>query len=287
MSEQRQYPLSVQVEVIGYDTARYALLQADTQLWFQVESDGFIALSHSLTDPTPKVCVDITGHKELYCAVAVADLNEVFHEQLGYGSTVDLSPTKDSLRFYLTERSHKTFHPSIGQVRFSFAEQYGLYGNMEMVPQEVTLYGPEEELNKIKELPVEATVITDIKGTNTYELPLQPVWEQLNDVHPSATKVRIMLPVTKYIEHEYKVPVKVAGADTSLRFRIYPEEVVLRVWVAQHDVQHIVSSQFEVSIDYNDVLSNKEHLKVRLDRFPTAIRPRSVEPQTVQCVIIK
>jgi hypothetical protein len=127
--------------------------------------------------------------------------------------------------------------------------------------------------------------VTDIKASGSYRLPLEPVWKQYPDVHPSSSEVSVYIPVEAFVEREYHVPVTVSGADTNVELRIYPEEVTLRVWVAQRDLAR--TPDFEVVIDYGEVLQHKSTIQPRLQSYPSYIRPRSIEPGEVQCVIIK
>ena len=185
----------------------------------------------------------------------------------------------------LAERHHRTYRPRLDHVEFSFAEQYGLYGQPTVTPAEVTLYGTEESLAGIEDVFVAKAAVKDIKASGSYTLRLEPVWEGRVDVKPSCREVSVFVPVEAYVERDFRVPIKVTGADTTVELRVYPEEAVLHVWVAQRDLQR--TPDFAVSIDYSDVLAHKSDLTPRLTEFPSYVRLRNMEPQTVQCVIIK
>ena len=283
MSEEHEYPLRVHVEMTGYDTVRYAVLQADTTLQLQVEMAGFNAAAVSLLKLSPTVGIEMAD-EGLYRAVALADVADNLRGQLSPLGVKRVAGGRDSLRLQLAERAHRTFRVLIDSVSFSFSEQHGLYGEPKVTPATVTLYGADSVLAAVDGLQVARAEIAGISQTVTYRLPLSPVWQQLGDVRTTATEVEVYVPVETYVEREYTAPVEVTGADSTMRMRLYPSVVKVRVWVAKRDLER--APEFRVAIDYADVLAGNR-LTPRLVQFPSWVRPRSVEPSEVQCVIIK
>lgn len=283
MSEPTEYPVRVRLEMQGYDTVRYAVVRADTVLTFRVQSDGYRALLYSLRHEEPVLPVTVDADDALRYTVPVGVIYELLKTRM-HGIT-DVSGNIDSLRVVLAERHHRSYRPRLDKVDFSFAEQYGLYGQPTVTPAEVTLYGPEEALAAIEDVFVAKAAVKDIKASGRYVLPLEPVWEKSVDVKPSCREVSVYVPVEPYVEREYRVPINVTGADTNVELKVYPEEAVLHVWLAQRDLQR--TPEFKVAVDYSDILAHKSDLEPRVVEFPGYVRLRSVEPRTVQCVIIK
>ena len=280
MTEPTEYPVRVHVEFVGYDTIRYAVVKADTVLTLRVKTDGYRALLYSLRGEEPRLVADVGDDGR---SIPAGDLYAMLKDQMHGVESV--SGNIDSLRILLDERHHRTFKPRLDRVDFSFADQYGLYGQPTVTPSEITLYGTEESLAGIDNLFVAKASVKDIKTSDTYVLPLEPVWESRVDVKPSCRQVSVYVPVEPYVERDFRVPIVVMGADTSVELKVYPEEAVLHVWVAQRDLQR--TPDFTVAIDYSDVLAHKADLSPRVVEFPEYVRLRSIEPQKVQCVIIK
>ena len=279
MSDEQSYPMRVRIAITGYDTIRYAVAEADTVLEVQVRMSGFDAFLHSVAGaPTIEVPLE-NGQRGVEVSLLTDRLRR---EILG---AKQVTSNTDSLRIRLVPRSHRTYRPRIDAVKFSFVEQYALYGEPRVTPSEVTLYGPEEALARIEDVCAMPTDLYGIQSSGTYRLRLDPVWEQFPDVRPSCTELSIYLPVEAYVEKEYLVPVTVLHADTTAKLRLYPEQATVRAWVAQRDLQR--SPDFVVSIDYADVLAHGGRTEPHLTEFPSYIRPRSVEPHEVQCVVIK
>ena len=278
MAEEGEYPMRMHVEMVGYDTVRYAVVSTDTVLPLKVTISGFNAFLNSQRRQVLQVVVPEEGN-----AVAVSSLqNQLLHTILG---AKEVSSSVDSLRVVLAPRGWRTFHPSLDDVNFTFVDQHGLYGEPTLTPDEVTLYGPDELLAQIDGLKVAATNIRDISESGTYKLPLEPVWRKYADVHPSCTEVALYLPVEAYVEKDYSVPITVLDADTNMSLRLYPEVAKVRAWVAQRDLTR--EPEFMVAVNYKDIFLNEGRLVPRLVEFPSYVRPRSVEPHEIQCVVIQ
>jgi hypothetical protein len=278
MAEEGEYPMRVHVEMVGYDTVRYAVVSTDTVLPVKATMSGFNAFVNSHRRHELEVTVPEDGS-----AVAVSSLRkQLMHSILG---VKEVSSPVDSLRVVLAPRGQRAFKPRLDNVEFSFTEQHGLYGEPTVTPAEVILYGPDEVLAQIDELKVAATNIRGISESGTYHLPLEPVWLQYVDVHPSCTEVTLTLPVEAYVEKTYTVPVTVLDADTTVALRLYPENARVRAWVAQRDL--LREPEFVVAVNYGDIFLHEGRLEPRLVEFPAYLRPRSVEPSVIQCVVIK
>lgn len=288
LAEEKVYPMQVRVVMEGYDTVRYAVVDADTVLPLQVSMDGFSALMASLHRDADTLHVDVP---EGQSAVAVSSLGDRWNRTI-HGAR-HVTSSVDSLRIVLVQRASRTYRPSIDDVNFAFSEQYGLYGEPVVTPAEVVLYGPEEALAQIGEVRVDADAFAaatgggkrEITSSGTYRLPLVPVWKSFADVRPSCTEVEIYLPVEAYVERDYRVPIRVLDADSTVTLRLYPETATVRAWVAQRDLYRELD--FTVAVNYADVMRGEARLTPQLVEFPAYVRPRKVEPEEVQVVVIK
>lgn len=280
MSEQGEYPVRVRVCPVGYDTVRYALVEADTVLPMQATMSGFDALWNSVAGVQPEVQVAVSAEDGTVAVNAISDrLMRAVRGARRFTSDID------TLHYVLAARSSRTYHPSMDDVQFSFLEQYGLYGEPAVTPSEVVLYGPAEALDRIESIRVAPASIAGINESGTYRLPLDPVWRQYADVHPSCSEVEVSLPVEAYVERDFLVPIRVDGADSTVSLKLYPEAVTVRAWVAHRDLHR--EPVFVVSVDYADVLSHDGRVEPRLVEFPSYVRPRNIEPREIQCVVIQ
>ena len=266
----------------------------------QVESTGFNALLYSLKKQPVVLRVNMNNegvrhftrqgeHGEQICrSVAVKDLgNQLSTELSKMGLRLSQEENgNDSLRLVLSERKSKVFRVDISEVKTTFAEGYGLYGEPTVTPSEVTLYGDEDVLSKIERVGVKPLEIKDLKSDGTFSLVLDTTWHS-SDVFASTDKVTLTVPVEQYVEREYEIPIAVEGIDSLMRMNLYPDKATLRVWVPRSDVASMSAERFTVSVDYRDVIAHSSRLKTRLTRFPQKVRVHSLTPEEVKFVVIK
>lgn len=298
MSEVREFSLQVRVELSGFDKSRYAVVQADSTLTLQVESSGYRALLYSLKDDPIVLTLNINGESvrrasrqgehgnQLYRAVSVNDLGDKFSNELTERGMRQVGSAKDSLRLVLAERRSKVFRVDISDVNISFAEGYGLYGEPTVSPTEVTLYGDEESLARIEKVSVKKITINKLMRSGRFYLDLDTSWRK-DDVYASTDNVVLTVPVEQYVEREYSLPIEVAGLDSTVKVNLYPDKVMLRVWVPQRDIASVTVGHFSVVVDYRDVVAHADVLKARLVRFPQMVRVHSLSPEEVKYVVIK
>lgn len=301
MSEPMEYSLPVKVKATGFDTKRYAVVKSDTSVVLQVRSTGFNALILSLEKTHHTFELDIrneavrhyssqrSGREDLCFSVALADLSVQLSEMLSSVGVHYTGSARDSLTWVLNERSSRVYSPDLGKLRINFADGYGLYGEPEVSPTEVVLYGPADVLATIGSVGVRSMTLNDVRETGTYRVPLDMIWKAQGDVYSSTEELTVNIPVKRYIERQYSVPVTVTGIDSATvhNLRLYPDHVELNVWVAQDDLASVSAERFTVTVSYDDILADQQHLKLRISRFPRNVRIRSVVPSEIEYVIIE
>ncbi len=299
MSERKEYNLPVKVKMTGFDTKRYAVVSADTLMMLQVESTGFNVFFLGLKKEPLTIEFDIKNeavHRhsqrrdtvvDLFRTVAVADLSTLLSDQLSAFGVHYKSSGRDSLQLVLNERASKVFRPDLSNMKINFSEGFGLYGEPMVSPMEVTLYGSPEVLAAIGGVGVKPMTLTDVRETRTYRIPLDKAWKALGDVYASDDILTVNIPVNSYVEQHFIVPVTVDGVDTNQGLRLYPDRVTFHVWVAQDDFAAVSAERFSASVDYRDISSGAQRLKLNVDRFPRNVRIRKIEPEEIEYVIIK
>lgn len=299
MSERHEYTILVRVEMQGFDAKRYAVVSADSMLTLQVQSSGFNVMFLSLRKEPVTIVLDMNNefvHRysrqrdevtDLYRVVAVGDLSPQLSGQLSsLGMHIEGSP-KDSLLLVLNERSSRTFIPDINNLRINFSDGYGLYGEPTVTPGRVTLYGSRDLLASIDHIGVKPTVLNDVRESATYTLALDDSWRSRGDVYSSAEQITVEIPVKRFIERRFTIPVTILDADSTHGLRLYPDRAELHVWVAQEDLATVSDDRFEITANYGDILSGAQRLKLSVSRFPRNVRIRSLNPAEIEYVIIK
>lgn len=283
MSEHNDYPLQVRIEWTGYDTSRFAVISADTLLPLTINSNGFNAIARSREIQRRAYRFSISGD-------TVVMVNETLLDDLvkefGFVGVSSIKSSRDRLAISISERQRKGFVPQLSGVDFVFAEQCGLAGTPVFEPDTVWLYGSPADLKKIQTIRTAPATLKNICDSCCRTLALDPVWRQYPQLRASTDSVRVFLPVDRYIEKTFAVPVRFQGADPATQVKMYPERVDVTLWVPCNAYDDITSDMVHVAVDYDPAVVASA-LPVRVSFFPANTRVKHIVPASIQYVIIR
>jgi len=282
-SEHNDYPVQLRIEWVGYDTARYSVVHADTVLPLTINSNYFLAVARYYKAPRVRYAIHTRGDTVVNVNKMLIDAILSEFEFVGVHGAV--SPV-ERLTLQLSPRQSKTLRPELKDVELQFEGQCGLSGEASLTPESVTLYGSEASLAAITHLYTLPQTIEGLKDTCVCTLALDPVWQRYPDLRVSADKVRLFIPVEQYTEKIISVPVQMDCDDDQVRARLYPERVEVTLWVSERDYDRVLPDMVQASVRY-DAEESAEVLPVRIKSFPAFTRVKSVAPSTIQYVILK
>lgn len=280
LSDHNTYPVRVSISWQGFDTVSNVVVQADSVLTLDIVSNGFSAFSRNRQSRRQVVVIHTTGDT----LIKTADCVDSIVRQMDFSGIHGVTCRQESIRLRLKHRYYKKFVPQLRGLDVTFAEAYGLYGDIIVSPDTVKLYGSKESLEKIHELYTLPMELKNIQGSKTYKVPLSPVWKQYPDVRVASKMVDVSINAERYAEKTFKLPLAVEGGDTSVRVKLYPETVEVDVWISERDYSKISDDMFQAKVVYD---TSMLQWGVVLSQFPGYARVKTIRPETVQYVVIK
>lgn len=284
LSEHEDYPLAVHIEWTGYDTARYAVVTADSVLPLTLNSNYFLALARYFDAPRHPYTIPTK-------ADTVVKVNKLLIDdivsRLQYHGIHGAVSAVEQISLKIAPRQSKILHPTVKDLQLTFDPQCGLAGEPRLSPDTVILYGSQASLDRINSISTAPATIEGLKDTSLRTLALEPVWEKFPDVRVSTPQVELFIPVARFTEKTFSVPVRFDCSDDAVRVRLYPERVDVTLWVSESDYDRILPDMVHASVQYPPDAPSDESLAVRITSFPANTRVKSVFPSTLQYVIIK
>lgn len=280
LSERHSYAVTFRVDWQGVDTARYVVAHADRTVTFDVLSNGFLALSRARLSRSSPLVFD-ARHDTLLTNEA---LIEAFQKQFDLPGIHGITCHEGKVSIRLVSRCVKGFVPQLRGLNFSFADPYALYGTISVNPDTIWLYGSDSSLMRIDCLETQPATLNGVRETQTYHLALNPVWNNYPDVRVSSSTVEVTVPTARFIETDYTLPLTLKDAPEGLRAHLYPSQVKVSLWVAEQDRTRLSKEQFRAHVVYNPQVDEWD---VVVAAFPSYVRIRKVEPESVRYVIIK
>ncbi len=294
MSDEQNYPVTYTVEWRGIDTARYVIQQADTMLNVMLRSNGFYALSRSLHRSYKHLVVRVDSLEQSYqhrdtVSLSVNTRNAVIASNQRYdlSGIKEVQSAQELLHLQLVERYSKRFAPSLDRVDYVFAPQYGLAGMPYLQPDSVVLYGSKASLDKITVLQALPATVANISKNGYHRIDIDPsAWQSYPDVYCAESYVNLYIPVQRFTEKSFDLPLHITGTDSTTRINLYPSRVELVAWVPINDYETYRPRDFRATVHYDATASDSD-MMVRLEQYPGTVRIKNIEPKTVKFVAIK
>lgn len=259
---------------------------------------------HPLQSDTVDLQVEGTGWQLLFArlrikpqsiSISLEKLNNrnfiLFSEQL-YNVNRQLETSQkiisvkpDTLYFDFSQKTVKRVPVKLIS-RISFMKQYGVSDPIEITPDYVTISGPEQELQKIKEWKTDSLKLNDVQyNTKTVVGMVQSKMKNVS-IFPASAEVKI--PVDEFTEKILEVPVKVINNDDYYSIKLYPRKVKITFLVALSKY-HLVNEEFiEAVVDINEWKEfNHGRLSVKIMRFPDFCKMLHIAPAKVDFIIEK
>lgn len=259
---------------------------------------------HALQSDTVDLQVEGSGWQLLFArlrvkpqsiAINLEKLNNrnyiLFSEQLfGVNKQLEtsqkiISVKPDTLYFDFSERTVKRVPVKLVS-DFTFAKQYGVSQDIEIVPKYVTLSGPEEELKKIKEWPTDSLKLKDAQNTTVSRIAMTQ--NKMKNVSIFPTSAEVKVPIDEFTEKTIDLPLRIINNKEYYSVKLYPKRVKITFLVALSKYQQINENFIDVVVDLDEWRSLKHNqLRVKITRFPDYCKLVNIVPEKIDFIIEK
>ncbi len=195
----------------------------------------------------------------------------------------DIFPDTISLR---KERQYSSKVPVKLNMSLSFAEQHGISGDIEFFPDSVTVTGSREIIPKIKY--VETLPVQLNKLSNTTSTVAEIKKSATQNIHYSADRIRITIPMDKLTEKIAEVPIQIVNQKFISNVRLIPQRVSINFLTTLTKYHSIDENLFEVVVDGQEMDTVlQKPLRVQLISYPKFIYKPRLSQEYVDYIITR
>lgn len=201
-----------------------------------------------------------------------------------------MSVRPDTLFFGVVEGKKKKFAINF-QPEITFQSSFGLYGDMSIEPDSVTITGPESVLDTITGVYAEKVQLFDVnQRVEGFAALVFPDTRQA--VSLDVKEIRYVIPVEEFTEYPIEIPLDIVCPDSIASFqpnelKLFPDRVRGVFLVALKDYQLVQPDMFKGHVLCPGVGQDLRQLQVAIDQFPDYMRLESVRPVSVDYLIMK
>ena len=211
-----------------------------------------------------------------------AEIINQIGQQLPFSKAIN-TVNPDTLYFKFAQISRKRVPVRI-DLSYTTKQQYFLYDSVRIVPGYVTAMSIKEVIDTLHFVTTVHIDKQNIDSTITFKVPLSRRLHR-NLLKFATDSVQVTIPVEKYTETQFTVPVKFAGAGDAVK--LYPSQVEISCLVPMIDFPKIDASQFEASVSGdNQKLSAGKALKVEITRSPAKVRITRIKPENIEYLLL-
>ncbi len=191
----------------------------------------------------------------------------------------------DTLYFDFTTRKVKKVQIKL-LTKLTFIKQFGQSKDIVLDPSEVTVTGPQSELDKIDFWPSDTLIKRNIDNDIIGNVNLRKPNEPNISVFPSQFQVK--LPVEEFTEKALTIPVKVINNKEYYNIKLIPEKVKVVFMVPLSLYATINEDDFEATVDFDLwKIENMHQLPIVIKKRKSYLRFRRVEPNQIDFFIKK
>ena len=280
----QEYAGVVNVPVVAHSgiTGRAAVSRAAVTVSARCSATGFklLQLKHIRHEvPVEIHAEDLVWSGEDKYTVSSAEMAKYTSDIFGSGVSL-ITFLNQSYSFSFAPENFKTV-PVRAVYSATYKPQYMAASPLKLVPDSVTVYGPESRLAAVDEVVTKSVSLSDLSGNKGGVVKLVP----LQGLRMSASDVTWSLDVVRFVEVRSNVVLSARNVPAGVSFAIYPSraEAVFR---CLFPAKGNPAERCEFYVDFNDFASSiSGRCVARCDKLPPYVIDWSLEPETFDCIV--
>jgi len=276
--------IAVAIQYINVPKDRILHEGSDQTLKLTLNGNGFRLIKHTWS--IPEMQFDITNaiqtkQGDYYYYIDKTDPS--IKEKLKFKGNI-LAVQKDTLKVQLDVNLEKKI-PLLVSKKITYVPGYGSDKGVELLPDSITVSGPERIIDTINYIFTEDLKLEDV-NTN-YKTKLSVKVDSLpSTVKVIPKEVAATIVVSKFTEGSQEIPITLKNIPEGKEIKIFPKEVKVVYRVGLESYNEISPRDFKVIADYNKVSEDSSFLILELIDSPTSIHDLRLQDKQVQFVIL-
>lgn len=276
----RNYEADIDFDVVVRNVPADAgfVSEGDNVVTVRVRDRGTALINYKV-DKFSKIVVDYRELKNNRgrLVMPVVLLKKRIEEQLR-ATTSMLMHLPDTLYYYNRE-SAKRFPVKVN-ANLVGARQYYI-DKIYSVPDSVLVLAPQSITDTLQYVPTSFIAREELRDSLTMEVELQ----QPKGVRCLPSNVKVVASVVPYAEKSFDLPIKAVGFPLNMRLKTFPSKAKVLMNVSTSRFDKVKAKEFEVVVDYNDVATGAERVKLRISKAPSYVHDIRVVPSEVEYLI--
>ncbi len=278
------------VRFIRFPEGKALINDVPERLLLNVKSQGYTLLKYKLKARLSPIVFDVNsfslntvpGKSASYVYILTEFAVEKIQQQMTSEIEI-LSISPDTLIFRFSDKVNKLISV-LPDIQVSFQKQFMQVGPTLVKPDSVKVSGPASVLDTLRHILTEHAIFT---GVNTSINEPVKLVKSVN-LSYSIYEVSINIPVDKFTEAAFNIPIEVVNVPDSLNIKTFPASVEITYQVGLSDYENINQHMFRVEADFLSIEKNiGTKLQVNLVKSPEFVKAIQYYPKNVEYILEK
>lgn len=252
-----------------------------------IEAHGFTILRHKLSllvMPLEFNVNDLTNNRMTKSKKSnFAFPTRQFLSELSYQLSNEvkiLSMNPDTLFFKFGQMGQKRVKVK-PVVQVKLKKQYQISGDIETIPDSVTVNGPQSALDTLRFAYTKAQRFNAVDQTIQSEALVSPIKE----LYFEQQVVKLNIPVEEYTEAQQSVPIGLINQPVNANVKLFPSKVKISFLVGLSRFSEIHPEDFKLTVSYEDIIEGKQRLKIKAESTPAFLYELKITPEEIEYLI--
>lgn len=276
---QLQIPLSY----TSYNKSFILTEEPSQALTIQVSGNGFELLGEQMSLNRRAIEVDLSKAVRINSnkyGIPTSSLENFIYNSLD--KDLKLERMMDDSILLQTDRRVERILKVIPKLELSYKSSFNLMGDVVISPEQLRVSGAKNMMDTLIYLVTEKIVQEELSDSVRIEYDFASN-EALSGLTIEPSKIEILVPVGKFTEKAFDVPIKVKGNTASVR--TFPNKVKVIFLVPLPNYEQLTENEVRAEVVIGGDLSDRKTLDVNLVGTPSFAKLLRIEPEKVEFII--
>lgn len=275
-----EIPVAVRYQNLPNDKA---LMQSlPDSVFLMVKATG-MSLFRQTYFSTQSVMIDYAKYSDKGRRINMGKMNKQFEDQLSGFVILDIKP--DTIYFNFDKHAAKKV-PIYIQNNISTLKHFELKKVSAYSPDSVEVSGPASFIDTLRQWATVPLYMKDQTESTDGDIALQPAPD--NHIHLSAQKTRYKIEIEEFTEKTIPINVEIIKLPPHMALFLHPNRVNVRFSVGIDQFDAINETQFQIVANFENVdIAAQKEIKLRCVRYPPHIKNMSIEPSSIEYIIME
>jgi hypothetical protein len=173
--------------------------------------------------------------------------------------------------------------PVVPNVEITYASQFSLDGKITTIPDSIIASGPSTVIDTLQKVYTSLLEFNELDRNTKRNTSLK----KIDKISFSNKRVVVKIPIDRYTEASQLIEITPINTPDSLNLRLFPAKIKVNYKVGLNNFNKIGENDFKVIVNYKNLTSKSDFLKIKLKKYPENIKDIEISPSKVEFIIEK